>query len=54
MNPLRTRERAYCSQCDAYLCDGCGAVRAQTLECRPMAKVIDETLLNALFQPKEH
>ena len=28
VNPLRTRERAYCSSCDHYLCDACGAARA--------------------------
>lgn len=22
-NPLRTRERGYCSQCDGYVCDSC-------------------------------
>ncbi len=24
MNPLRTRERAYCRSCDKYICDNCG------------------------------
>ena len=28
VNPLRTRERAYCSSCDHYLCDACGTARA--------------------------
>lgn len=23
VNPLRTRERAYCRRCDHYICDGC-------------------------------
>jgi hypothetical protein len=27
MNPLRTRERAWCMQCDRYICDQCNAVR---------------------------
>lgn|SRR5215813_360366 len=27
LNPLRTRERAHCYQCNAYICDGCDAVR---------------------------
>lgn len=27
MNPLRTRERAYCSKCDQYICDGCDLAR---------------------------
>ena len=24
LNPLRTRERSYCSKCDKYVCDQCG------------------------------
>lgn len=28
INPLRTRERAYCPKCDHYLCDRCGIIRA--------------------------
>lgn len=27
-NPARTRERAWCSNCDKYICDQCEAVRA--------------------------
>jgi len=27
LNPLRTRERAHCYQCDRYICDGCDAIR---------------------------
>jgi hypothetical protein len=23
-NPFRTRDRAYCSNCDKYICDNCG------------------------------
>lgn len=42
MNPLRTRDRAYCTGCDRYLCDGCGAAKAQTGICRPYVKFIDE------------
>lgn len=26
INPLRTRERAYCRKCDRYICDGCSLV----------------------------
>lgn len=47
MNPLRTRERGYCRGCDKYICDNCTAIRARTLECRPMQKVIDEVLTAA-------
>lgn len=39
-NPDRTRERARCSKCHAYICDGCAAVPI----CRPIEQVIDETL----------
>jgi ribosomal protein S27AE len=24
LNPLRTRERTYCSKCNKYVCDNCG------------------------------
>ena len=42
LNPDRTRERAYCSQCDYYLCDACGAARAHTGDCRPLNQWFDE------------
>lgn len=29
LNPQRTRERAHCLQCNAYICDGCDAVRRE-------------------------
>jgi hypothetical protein len=29
MNPLRTRERAYCRKCDRYICDNCDLVRCE-------------------------
>lgn len=29
-NPLRTRERSHCFQCNSYLCDGCGAAQKTT------------------------
>jgi hypothetical protein len=47
MNPKRNRERAYCSGCDHYICDGCGAIRAQTRQCKTMKQVIDEILTQA-------
>ena|SRR5215213_4374308 len=28
-NPLRTRERGFCPQCNAYICDNCEAARHQ-------------------------
>lgn len=42
INSLRTRARAYCRKCDHYICDRCGAVAAQTKECRPFKQVLDE------------
>lgn len=44
MNPNRQRERAYCSKCDHYVCDGCGALKAMTGACLPMEKVFDEAM----------
>lgn len=43
INHLRTRERAYCSKCDHYICDGCGATKALTGECRTMEQIIEQT-----------
>lgn len=42
LNPLRTRDRAYCPNCDRYICDECEAVRVATGVCRPFKKVIDD------------
>lgn len=42
LNPARTRERAYCSKCDRYLCDGCGALYGVSRECRNIFKLFDE------------
>lgn len=47
LNPKRNRERAYCRGCDHYICDNCGAVRAQTGKCRTMKQIIDEFLAEA-------
>ena len=44
VNAERTRERGYCRGCDSVICDTCVAIRAKTLECRPMDKIIDEAL----------
>jgi len=44
-NPLRTRERAYCSQCDHYICDWCDLKRHDPLYVHlPYSKVVDITL----------
>lgn len=44
VNPLRNRERAYCRGCDHLLCDGCGAERARTGQCKTIDQKIDEFL----------
>jgi hypothetical protein len=41
INPLRNRERARCSKCFHYLCDGCGAAYKQSLECLPFKAQAD-------------
>lgn len=30
MNPNRTRDREWCTQCDKYICDNCGVSRKDT------------------------
>jgi hypothetical protein len=47
LNPKRNRERAYCRGCDHNICDGCGAIRAQTGKCKTFKQVIDEILAEA-------
>lgn len=43
VNPLRTRDRAYCPKCDHYICDQCEAARvASGGECRPFKQIVDE------------
>lgn len=42
VNPMRTRDRAYCRSCDAYICDECGIVATLHGECRPFRRVMDE------------
>ena len=41
INPLRTRDRGYCSKCDRYVCDLCEGIRVQTGICLPMVQVLD-------------
>lgn len=40
LNPKRTRDREYCSQCDGYICDSCGLLRKLGVEHRPIRQVI--------------
>ena len=42
MNPLRTRERAWCRYCDHYICDNCGAILAASRKCLPYRNFLDE------------
>ena len=42
IEPRRTRERAYCSGCDHYICDGCGVQRAIDFKCRTWNQLLDE------------
>jgi hypothetical protein len=46
-NPDRTRERGYCRGCDSVICDACSLIRAQTMECKPITKLVDELLTAA-------
>ena len=41
LNPLRTRQRTYCSGCDHYICDTCAAVRINTGVCTPWEKIAE-------------
>jgi hypothetical protein len=54
MNPLRTRDRSWCSKHDAYECDDCAAKRARTGECKPFSQVIDEFLNQAAKKGNVH
>ena len=49
VNPLRNRARAYCRKCDHYICDRCGAVMAQTKECKTWTQLL-ETIQEQNFQ----
>jgi hypothetical protein len=47
LNPGRTRERAWCRQHDAYLCDNCDARRTVSGICKPLTQMMEE-LFNKL------
>ena len=54
LNPLRQRERGYCSKCDHYVCDECNAVRVTTGECRTYwAKVEEQAEAEIINRLKE-
>lgn len=50
LNPKRNRDRAYCTGCDHYICDNCGAIRAQTGKCRTFRQLVDEAMAAASRQ----
>ncbi len=54
MNPLRTRERAYCRKCDHYICDRCGGILAATGICKPYKAVLDELQETGLKEELSH
>lgn len=43
LNPARTRERAWCRTCDAYLCDQCGAAQKAGAPCKTFEQLVVET-----------
>jgi hypothetical protein len=47
-NPARTRERAYCTGCDHYICDRCADIRQTTLACHDIRRVFDHMQNDAL------
>jgi hypothetical protein len=50
VNPLRTRERAYCPKCDHSICDGCGLARKLNGgDCVPMNAVIERLQTQAVL-----
>jgi hypothetical protein len=42
LNPNRTREREWCMEHDAYLCDGCALRRKLTGSCVPLQKKLSD------------
>jgi hypothetical protein len=42
LNPNRTRERHYCSNCGRYICDVCAEIRKNSGLCMPYERIIDE------------
>lgn len=51
VNPLRTRDRAYCRGCDHYICDPCGAARAAAGNvCTSFDSIVDQIQEAALKQ----
>jgi hypothetical protein len=51
VNPLRTRERGKCYQCNHLLCDNCAAAYWITHECRNLIRLAEESMRQAERQP---
>src|SRR3990167_3321016 len=49
IHPERTRARAYCTQCDRYICDACG-FQLTTTGCRNLNKLLDKLQEEAFRQ----
>ncbi len=50
LNPLRTRERAYCQKCDHGICDRCALARKLNGgECLPLNAVIEKLQNDAVL-----
>lgn len=50
VNPLRTRDKAYCPKCDHYICDECEIARvASGGMCRTFNQLIEEIQNNAIL-----
>ena len=49
LNPLRTRQRAYCGKCDRYLCDRCGLTNWITGRCEPLTALLDRLQNEAIL-----
>jgi len=49
INPLRNRERGYCSGCDRYICDNCTEIRSLNGgQCKTFRQLADEIVEAAL------
>lgn len=42
MHPQRTRDREWCSVCDAYICDSCGLLRKLGSPHKSLGAVLDD------------
>lgn len=47
MNPDRLRQRAWCSNCDHYICDQCGVTMKLTGVCNSFERQIEKAFMQA-------